>query len=356
MQRWLRVAAPSFVACLLAATLLSAAPRAAAAEPCVPWQEAFAEDLDDPPRKPPSRHWYASNERFIHLFLPYIEDLGGVYVGLGTDQNYVMIGRMKPQVAVLLDRDIIVKRLHHVYLAFFRTAKDPAAFLKLWSPRATKRAKRAIDEVYRDQPRVAHHAKKIYAEAQRRVGNRLQTLVRWGRKDPRKLSFVADEQQYQHIASMVRERRIIPVYGNLRGTHAMKAVARAAQRSGLPVRVFYISNAEGYFGDLPKALRENMLALPFDERSVMLRTRPGLPTTVTYFVEDGWHYHQWLVETQGPIERIFKRAHRVERQHEDTHRLGVIHWRPGDGEDPSKGPPHGARITCLKEGAQHGAD
>ena len=50
-------------------------------------------------------HYVVSDEKAHHLFRPFIADLGGVFIGIGTNQNYSMAPFSKPEILVLLDFD-----------------------------------------------------------------------------------------------------------------------------------------------------------------------------------------------------------------------------------------------------------
>ena len=46
-------------------------------------------------------HYVISNELNHHLFRPHVQDLGGVLVGVGSDQLYLIAGWMKPRSSYL---------------------------------------------------------------------------------------------------------------------------------------------------------------------------------------------------------------------------------------------------------------
>lgn len=85
---------------------------------------------------------------------------------------------------------------------------------------------------------------------------------------------------------MQRENRVIPVVGDLAGSHALRAIGREVSRRGLVVSALYASNVEFYlFGDgvFPRYMA-NLATLPAAENSVIIRSyfnrfRP-IPRTV----------------------------------------------------------------------------
>jgi hypothetical protein len=68
-----------------------------------------------------------------------------VYVGIGADQNYLLVGWARPDLAIMADFDKYVVAVHSVYAAFFAAAPGPNAFYRLWQPAQHRRARQAID-------------------------------------------------------------------------------------------------------------------------------------------------------------------------------------------------------------------
>lgn len=77
------------------------------------------------------------------------------------------------------------------------------------------------------------------------------------------------------------------VQGDLNGTVALRSIGDTARALGLPVRVVYTSNAEGFFR-YTQAFKDNLASLPHDEKTVVLRTyKRGM----TAPEGDLWHYN-----------------------------------------------------------------
>jgi hypothetical protein len=92
--------------------------------------------------------------------------------------------------------------------------------------------------------------------------------------DGERANYLANEVDFQYVKDMHRRNRIIPVVGDLAGTHALAGIGRAVAERGLRVRVFYTSNVEQYLIDGPGFTRyaETVAALPHDEKSVITRS------------------------------------------------------------------------------------
>jgi hypothetical protein len=100
-------------------------------------------------------------------------------------------------------------------------------------------------------------------------------------------SWLADPGHYAHIRALFRAGRVHSRCGDLTGTTTVRAVGDALRELGVPVRVFYLSNADQFF-PYGEGFRANFAALPTDERSLVVRTlrHPDLPNATN----DRWHY------------------------------------------------------------------
>lgn len=236
-------------------------------------------------------HYWVSNERRLDLFADDVRGLGGVYLGVGTDQSYILAGWARPQLVVLVDFDQDVVDLHAVYGAFFGSAEDPSAFRALWTEGGAALAESVLERSTSDAARRTRLLA-LYREARPRVHERfmiMQTKMieadeRW---------FLDDAQQYAHVRSLHGDGRVIALRGDFTHEGAVRDVARTLAEAGLTVRVLYLSNIEQYFM-YGSAYKNNMLALPVDARSVVLRTLPGRPAGFEYIVQTTTDFHAWL--------------------------------------------------------------
>src|SRR5690606_23381472 len=97
-----------------------------------------------------------------------------------------------------------------------------------------------------------------------------------------------DQGLYQRIRTLAQKGRIRALRGNLKGPTTLYGIGEAARKMGVPIRVFYPSNAEEYklFRPYGPQFTKNLRNLPVDDRSLVLRTisiqRGRLPWA------DGW--------------------------------------------------------------------
>ncbi|MBL9004920.1 MAG: hypothetical protein JNJ46_11785 [Myxococcales bacterium] len=296
MGRWL--AGLVVVAVLFCASLGHADPTVAVS-PTLPtplpqaWAEAFSTLAADP--RPPSlvrdTHYIVSNEDNHFVWRTQLEGRGGIYVGVGTDQNYLLAGWARPELLVLLDFDQVVVDLHRVYGVIFLNSPTPHDFLDLWEDRNVRRVEELIEALKVDAPtrrgmlaayRMAHFA---VPRRLRRVEAAYKPLgIRW---------FLNDMNQYRYLVELFRTGRVIAVRGDLSIGGAMSAVAGAAQRVGGVVRTLYLSNAERYF-PYTAGFKQSMLALPTDDKSLVVRTRARMNGAYEYIVQDAGNFKRWL--------------------------------------------------------------
>ena len=275
---------------------LSALPESCAA--------AFeAVDADPHPEKlTRDSHYWISDEQRHDLFRKAITNKGGVFVGLGTDQNYLMAAWSKPQVLVPLDFDQMVVSLHYVFRVIFLNAKDPATFIQMWSEENFKSTKALLKQAYADKDeqfqKDVYRAFKQGSKFVRRRIVRIQKV--FGRVGVP--TFLTDQAQYDFIVGLFKANRVFPVRGDLTATKTVRQVGDASRKCGLTIRTLYLSNAEQYFKYTPD-FRENMQSLPYDTESVVIRTagtkKPWTADGVyDYMVQTADNFMTWLKHKQ----------------------------------------------------------
>jgi hypothetical protein len=271
--------------------------------PAVSASGAGLELLSQLPADPPppelvrGSHYYVSNETRLDLFHAAVRDKGGVYVGVGSDQNYLLAGWARAEALVLVDFDQAVVSLHRVYRVLFRAAETPEDFLRLWSPRSYREVRRLVEESYPRGPERSS-ALSAYGHARWSVDRRLRKVLPQ-MKQASLPCFLTDAGQYAHLRKLYLEDRVFAVRGDLTASRTLSALGKALEESGQVVRVLYLSNAEQYF-PYGAQYRSNIRGLPMDEGSVVLRTsgQRGIPhvrgTYYHYNTQSGRSFAAWL--------------------------------------------------------------
>ncbi len=270
-----------------------------------------------------------SNESsYLHVMggLDAVGVRGGVYVGVGPDQNFSYIARIRPEVAVIVDirRDNVLQQL--LFKALFEEAVSRLEFLCLlygrpcpedpadWMESDVGQLVDAIDaqsplpdEGASARTRVAERIASFgvaLSEADSTTIDRFhRTFIRaglglrfnsFGRAprffypthrdlllaedvEGRRASYLAHEDDFRFLKGLQEADRVIPVVGDLAGTHALPSIGRLARAEGLTVSALYASNVEFYLWGAGSFSRfaETVAGLPMDETSVIIRSHFG---------------------------------------------------------------------------------
>ncbi len=244
-----------------------------------------------PPKLTNDRHYLTSNELRLDRFEEEIRDRGGVFLGVGAGQNYVLAGWATTELMMLVDFDQDVVDLHSIYAIFFAYAATPEQFLALWT--AEKRDA-AIEVIELGEFSPARRARLValYKRAQKFVDEwNMEMLERMGEQNTR---FVLDDQaQYDHVADLVRRGQVVAHRGDFTKPGVLLGIGEALTNAKADLGTVYLSNIEMYFM-YGKAYKANMLGLPLQASTVVLRTLPAVPAGWEYIVQAGDNFHRWV--------------------------------------------------------------
>lgn len=274
---------------------------------------------------------FTSNETsYLHV-VDKLRELGatsGAYIGVGPEQNFTYIAKVRPQVAFIVDirRQAIIQ--HLMYKAVFHMAETPAQFLSLLLSRPLPKEKEEtlsadapINELlkYFNQVPVDEKAFTKNLEAIRKLiekqfkmklsdadktsleyvyksfrdegldisyrvsgymGGNFPTLgeiIAEPDLNGKQGNFLASKEDYQFVRDLHRKNLIIPVVGDFGGSKAIAAVGDYLRKKGVTVTAFYVSNVEQYLfdGGSFRAFVENVRRLPITENSLFIRAVAG---------------------------------------------------------------------------------
>jgi hypothetical protein len=318
-------------AIVVAAALVSpAAPMACAQRP--PSDSSFAglvARLSEPNGYFDSDNIITNEVSYLHVAsqLEKVGTRGGVYIGVGPDQNYSYIALIRPSIAFMLDirRDNLLE--HLLFKSIFVAARNRFEYLCLllgkpvpadierWTGRpmaevmaylektptsntaaaATRRASNdritgfGVALTARDREMIDRYRAQFVEEG---LDTRYSSLGRNNRSNypsfgqlinetdraGRQRSYLADENAYQIVRQMELADRIVPVTGNVAGDKAVRAIGQYASEHNLRVSAFYISNVEQYLMNRDGGFdtyAKNVKALPRDSTSVIIRSYFG---------------------------------------------------------------------------------
>ncbi len=251
------------------------------------------EKLDATRKDLEGRHYLSGDERNLHLFYEHVKDLGGGYMGVGSDQAYMFAGWQKPEFVWLSDYDPWIKWEHMAYHAIFEASPDIATFRGHFAKKNVKQTIKFLEEHFKDHPEQ-RKVTFVFANAAHKIARRLRRLKSWAKKHGVP-NFVSDEAQYQFVRDLVMEGRVRPMRANLLDDEGLAGIAEASRRLGVPMRVMYPSNAEQYwpFSDQYKA---NIRAQNWDDKSIIVRTL-GIEhwnDDYHYMVQPAQNFLRWL--------------------------------------------------------------
>lgn len=313
------------------ALILALSLTAQAAEPLPDdWATAFDEIEADPaPKKlTNSRHYFTSNEDLHTVYRDALTDKGGVYVGLATDQNYVMAAWARAELICLIDFDQMVVDLHAVYGALFLEARTPVAFLDLWQSRAQEKVEGLILDAAPDEA-TGERRVTAYRKSRKVVERQLNRQLAAYHRDGVP-TFLEDQAQYDHLRGLWQAGKVIMLRADLNGPQALKGLARAIESVNRKVSVLYLSNAEQYF-KYGAAFRQNMLSLPMDDDTLILRTWHVGKVKYIYLLQSGSNFRAWLQDPRYSfVQAMFK-----PRWRERPGRLLTITHTPTPPEPPA---------------------
>jgi hypothetical protein len=249
---------------------------------------------------------------------------GGVYLGVGPEQNLSYIAAIRPAMAFVIDIRRQAVMQHLMFKAVFELSADRADFISLlfskprpagltrttpiqqiWSayePVATDRTAgekayaRIVQHLTRShgftitaddssQLESVFHAFLEYGPAistrgrsggQRGGGNNMTfaDLTGWSFDTAgQPQSFLSTEENFSYVKSLQERNLVVPVSGDFGGPKAIRAIgAYLRDRDGV-VSAFYLSNVEQYlFQDRKdRAFYDNVATLPTNEKSVFIR-------------------------------------------------------------------------------------
>jgi len=254
---------------------------------------------------------------------------GGVYLGVGPEQNFTYIAAMRPRVAFITDIRRGNLDLHLMYKALFglsATRSDFVARLFSRQPLAPSTPKTTAAQLMlaaghappMDEAGFRANVAAINAYLMRTHGLPLgkgdlagieyvaRNFQRFGpdinytssingrtgssgsyatimavtdRATGAERGYLSSEETFAAIKAMERKNLIVPIVGDFAGPKALRAIGAYLRDRGATVSAFYVSNVEMYLrrnGVWP-AFCANVATLPVDSASVFIRPGNGAP-------------------------------------------------------------------------------
>ncbi|MEW6128089.1 MAG: hypothetical protein AB1757_13700 [Acidobacteriota bacterium] len=247
---------------------------------------------------------------------------GGAYIGVGPEQNFTYIAKIRPRIAFIVDirRQAIIQ--HLMYKAVFHLANNRLEFLSRLLSRPLPKEKipaadapiteilnfisrlAADDKTYDanfalirktieadfqfpltpDDQRSLAYVYKSFRDEGLSISYRMDSS--WGMNFPtlreileatdmhgRQGNFLATVDDFEFVRDLHRKNLIIPVVGDFGGKKAIAAVGDYLRKNNFTVTAFYTSNVEQYLfdGTAFTAFVGNVRKLPLSEKSLFIR-------------------------------------------------------------------------------------
>lgn len=268
---------------------------------------------------------FLSNELGFQHVIPVLRDTtktGGVYLGVGPEQNFTYISALQPKMAFVIDIRRQNMLEHMLYKALFELSDDRADFVSRLYARQRPNGLAAdltaeglfagFDELQPDRKLVQENLSAIkdvltkhkfalskedfekieyiyhvFVDAgpdlDYTVGGfgggggspSYEQLMTATDKAGHNWSYLGSEANYLLVRDMELKNLIVPLVGDFAGPKAIRAVAQYLTDHEAIATVFYLSNVEQYLFQEPGQWRrfwENVSTLPLDSTSTFIRS------------------------------------------------------------------------------------
>ncbi|HUF47930.1 MAG TPA: hypothetical protein VMM93_08940 [Vicinamibacterales bacterium] len=270
-----------------------------------------------------------SNELWFQWVIPNLvarAGTGGVYVGVGPEQNFTYVAALRPKMVFITDVRRGNLHTHLMYKALFELSADRAGFIsRLFTkarPQGLSDASGAADlmNAYWD---VLTSTEQVYRENLKAIQDHLTRTRRlplsaedlmgietvyynfyWfgpsityssstgGSRGFQTTfydlmvatdnagvarSFLASEESFRVIKDLHQRNLVVPVVGNFAGPTALRAVGDYVRGRGGTITAYYLSNVEQYLyqDGIWQRFCANVATLPLDDRSTFIRSTQG---------------------------------------------------------------------------------
>jgi hypothetical protein len=268
---------------------------------------------------------FLSNELGFQLVIPQLKEItqpGGVYLGVGPEQNFTYIAVLQPRIAFIIDirRQNMLELM--MYRAFFELSPDRADFLshlfarkrpphldaqstpeELFASYDGVRADPLLFKKYLEDAKdvlVKHHKFALSDEDLSSIAYVYRVFMESGPDldyqagggfggggsptymdlmtmtdgQGKNRSYLGSEEAYRTVRDMEMKNLIVPLVGDFGGPKAIRTVAQYLKEHDAKVSTFYLSNVEQYLFQDGGARRfyGNVATLPIDSSSQFIRT------------------------------------------------------------------------------------
>jgi hypothetical protein len=269
-----------------------------------------------------------SNEARFQFVIPDLIEIakpGGVYVGVGPEQNFTYIAATRPAIAFIVDIRKGNLDLHLMYKALFELSADRADFVSRLFSRKRPPGLRATstlaeifsaylqaepsDELYARNLRdiqhhlVARHGFSLTSDDMKGIQYVYNAFFTFGPDiqysstegfgatyqptytalmlatdgTGRTRGYLSSQERFAYLKDLESRNLVVPIVGNFAGPKAIRGVGAYLRQKDATVSAFYLSNVEQYLR-LQRAWNTfcaNVATLPLDDTSTFIRAGHG---------------------------------------------------------------------------------
>ena len=266
---------------------------------------------------------YVSNELGVQRVLSQLEQTfepGGVYLGVGPEQNFSYVAALRPRIAFIVDIRRQNAMEHLMYKALFELSESRADFVSrlfsrprppgldsestvdaLFTAYRVAPADRALFEAtlasilrvlverhgfaledadraavakvfgafYEDGPEIHY----VFRERDQNHPSYFEVMEMTDDSGT-SWSYLGAEERFQRVKRMQLANLIVPVVGDFGGPRTLRAIGDYVRGLDDTIDVFYLSNVEQYlFPDGPwRSFYENVSTFPLSDNAIFIRT------------------------------------------------------------------------------------
>jgi hypothetical protein len=272
---------------------------------------------------------FVSNETTFQFVIPELKNTikpGGVYMGVGPDQNFTYIVNLEPKISFILDIRRQNMLQHLMYKAIIEMSSDRADFVSRLFSRTrpegldTNASAEQLFAAYEkaDRNRQLYtetfaavlsqleekHGFKLSAEDEKsieyvfnafyvgglelnyngpsaiglggrgRMPSYSELMIQTDREGLNR-SYMSSEETFRILQNLEKKNLVVPLVGDFAGTKALRAVGDYLREHGGTVSVFYLSNVEQYLfqqDDDWSKFFTNVGTLPLGSNSTFIRS------------------------------------------------------------------------------------
>jgi hypothetical protein len=272
-----------------------------------------------------------SNETSYQMVIPWLMKVappGGVYIGVGPEQNFSYIAALQPRLAFIVDirHQNALELL--MYKALFETSENRVDFVsQLFSRKpvtpvdsgaTAKELFKAYESGQCDRMMLAQSLQRVYDRLTRSheftlanddkatIQHVMETFCLAGPqidygfvKAPSNLtapsyvdlmtatdargqnwSYLASEDNFSRVRAMQLRNLIVPLTGDFAGPKTLRAIGTYLKHYKAIVTAFYVSNVEQYLDKKSTSFRDNVATLPVTPGSMLIRFTPPESTVL----------------------------------------------------------------------------